>query len=158
MYYAVSSSMSDSKNGVQGPAGTSASVPNQHARKEDRMHHAWSPLIRIPKTFCLLHATGSARKMLSPIAAWLQNCAAASGHNDTPPCERMVAHATCKPRQSGHLDARLGLNCGQRDARASLACLAPHSPQPPKQVGALHSGLSSKKKKILALFQTANSR
>ena len=78
MYSTVSSCISDSKYGVQGPAGTNASVRNRHARKQGRMHHAPSPLIRIPKTFCLLRATGSARTT-SPMAAWLQNCAAACG-------------------------------------------------------------------------------
>jgi len=114
MYVTVSSCIGDSKYGVQGPAGTNASVRNRHARRQGRMHHARSHQIRIPITFCLLRATGSARTT-SPMAAWLQNCAERVGarsiprHNDTQPCERMDALQPCKALQSWHWDARLGM-------------------------------------------------
>ena len=85
LYCFIFTCMCDSMAGMQGLAGASARIPNLHATQGKRMCHPLIPLtlIRIPKMFSWLVATGIARKIRRVTAAWQQKCAATYGcaHN-----------------------------------------------------------------------------
>jgi hypothetical protein len=80
MYHCVSVCKCDLIAGEQGPAGTSAGVPNQQGTLERDLHL----LIPILTMFCPLHAIGRTRNQKRRKAAWPQGCAAACGRARNP--------------------------------------------------------------------------